>query len=74
MLNELLGWLRYQLPLLLHRPRLLWHRAWVRKDEFHRSLDIDVMAMLQMNEADQRRYMADLMKRRNLAHDRDIAA
>lgn len=69
-LNTLLGWLRYQLPLFLHRPRLLWHRAWVRRDEFHQSLDIDFEAMVRMNKADQQLYMTDLIKRRNMAHER----
>ena len=37
--------------------------AWVRKDEGHNSLNMDM-------EADQRWYIADLIKRRNFANDR----
>jgi len=32
---------------------------------------MDVMAMLDMNEKEQEEYLADLVKRRNIAHDRD---
>ena len=62
----------YQLRLLPHRPRMLWHKLWIRKDEFHHSLDLDVSAMMRMNKADQQKYLTDLMYRRNVAHEIDL--
>jgi len=56
---------------LTTRIKLFWDRLWIRKDEFHKSLNMDVMAMLDMNEKEQEEYLADLVKRRNIAHDRD---
>ena len=66
-------WLRYQARMLKHRPRLWWHRLWIRRDEFHRSLDMDSYAMLDMNEEDSKAYINDLMRRRQIAHERDLA-
>jgi len=43
--------------------RLWWHRLWIRKDEFHRSLDMDCGAMLQMNPKQRQNYMSDLDNR-----------
>ena len=52
---------------------LWWYRLWVREDEFHRSLDMDVAAMLEMNERERKKYLADLVHRREIAHQRDLA-
>ena len=52
---------------------LRWHRLWIRKDEFHRSLDMDGAAMLEMNEQERSKYLADLARRREIAHQRDLA-
>ncbi len=62
--------IRYQLKLLPHRPRMFWHRLWVRKDEFHKSLETDVRALSLMNAGDADRYAAGLARRRKIAHDR----
>lgn len=35
---------------------------------------MDVDAMLRMNRVDQGRYLRDLIRRRNLAHERDLAS
>lgn len=79
LLDRLVIWLSatinaaiYQLKLLPYRPHLWWHKAWIRNDEFDRSLDLDAAAMMRMNKADREKYMADLMRRRNLAHERDL--
>lgn len=60
----------------LHNPfwrvRLLWQRLWVRRDEFHSSLDMDIVAMYNMTEAEREAYIWDLVKRRNIAHERDL--
>lgn len=50
-----------------------WYRLYIRKDESHRSLDMDTEAMLEMNEEDQKKYITDLVRRRVIAHQRDIA-
>ena len=64
-------WVLYQYKLLPHRPRLFWHRLWVRKDEFHVSLHQDVRAMLVMDEEDRTKYINDLCCRRQKAHQRN---
>ena len=51
---------------------LWWHRSWIRKDEFHRSLDMDGTAMLEMNEQERKKYLADLVRRRKIAHQKDF--
>ena len=54
------------------RMRLFWAQMWVRKDEFHRSLDIDMEAMMQMDREQQRQYLERINKRREIAHKRDL--
>lgn len=54
------------------RIRLFWSRLWIRKDEFHQSLDIDAEAMLTMNAKQKDAYMKDLVRRRNIAHQREF--
>lgn len=66
--------LKYQLGLLPYRPRLIWRQLWLRQDEFHSSLDMDVDAMLRMNESDRALYLRELVRRRNAAHERDLAS
>ncbi|MGM0408844.1 MAG: hypothetical protein ACQERU_12740 [Bacteroidota bacterium] len=51
---------------------LWWHRLYIRKDEFHRSLDMDGATMLEMNEQERKKYLADLVRRREIAHQRDL--
>ncbi len=53
---------------------LAWYRLWIRKDEFHRSLSIDPFAMRGMDEHQKSKYITDLLKRRNIAHQRDMQA
>jgi hypothetical protein len=43
---------------------LWWYRLWIRRDEFHSSLNMDLDAMLEMNEKEMERYSKDLIKRR----------
>lgn len=52
---------------------LRWHRLWIRKDEFDKSLNLNVDAMLVMSKKEQERYLNDLAKRRHIAHERDLA-
>jgi hypothetical protein len=52
--------------------KLFWYRLFIRKDVFHPSLDLDVLAMLAMSPEKVRWYVADVMRRRDIAHRRDI--
>jgi len=54
------------------RVRVWWHGLWIRKDEFHHSLDTDFVAMCNMTKLQQERYQRDLVNRRNIAHERDL--
>lgn len=60
----------------LHDPfwriRHWWQRLWIRKDEFHPSLNMDVGVMYNMTENEKTEYLNDLVRRRNIAHERDI--
>ncbi len=49
--------------------RLWWNKLWIRKDEFHPSLNFDGEAYFEMNEEEKQAYMFDLVKRRNIAHE-----
>jgi len=63
---------KYQLSMLRHRPRMFWNKLWVRKDEFHKSLEMDASAMMTMSREDVQKHMDDLVRRRNIAHQRDL--
>lgn len=61
---------------------ILWNRtikakwyAWrqVPQDEFDKSLNLDMKAMLVMNEKQLHKYYADIQRRRKIAHDREFA-
>ena len=54
------------------RIRLLWSHSYIRKDEFHSSLDMDIEALITMNEKQKEKYVMDLVKRRNIARQRDL--
>jgi len=47
------------------------NKLWIRENEFHKSLDMDGRAMSYMNEKEKEKYITDLVKRRNKAHERD---
>ena len=55
------------------RIKLWWYRSFIRKNEFHSSLNMDVEAMMVMNEEELKRYFNDLARRRRIAHNRDFA-
>ncbi len=50
----------------------LWNNLWVRKDEFHRSLIMNDEAMMDMDDKEKRIYRNNLIRRRNIAHERDL--
>ncbi len=47
---------------------LFWHRLWIRKDEFHSSLNLDATLMWDMTKEEQEEYLEDLARRRKKAH------
>lgn len=51
---------------------LWWYRLWVRKDEFHHSLSMDIIAMLYMSQEKREKYKKDLEERRRIAHVRGM--
>lgn len=51
---------------------LWWSRLWIRKDEFHSSLSLDTSAMQEMTKDELAAYLRDIVRRRNIAHDRDL--
>lgn len=61
-------------PIPFWKVRLWWNRLFIRKDEFHHSLEMDVFAMLRMTDREQKDYLRDLVRRRNIAHERDLEA
>ncbi len=79
---ELYVFIRYDFPDSLRnmrrriwnkRIKLWWHRLFVRRNEFHPSLNMDVEAMMVMDEEELERYCEDLAIRRAIAHNRDLA-
>lgn len=50
---------------------LFWQRLWVRSDEFHPSLNINIRAVVYMNKEEEGKYFANLFIRRNIAHRLD---
>ena len=55
------------------RLKLWWYQLFIRKNEFHPSLNTDIEAMLVMNDEELEIYRNDLYRRRVIAHNRDIA-
>lgn len=51
--------------------RLWWQRLWIRRDEFHSSLDTDPQLLQHMCSCEQNKYCEDLVHRRETAHQRD---
>ncbi len=57
---------------LRSRFRWWWARLFVRKDEFHPTLDMNYVCMLGMTEEQKKAYLSDLVRRRQIAHERDL--
>ncbi len=74
MLADLLEKIKYQIKMLKHRPRLFWHKLYIRADEFHKSLDLDVAAMADMNIKDRKLYLRNLSRLRHIAHVRSASS
>lgn len=54
------------------RIRQSWYRLWIRKDEFHRSLDLDADYLMYLDDEQRSEYLKDLVRRREIAHQRDL--
>ncbi len=52
--------------------RLWWHRLWIRKNEFHPSLDSDADYVVCLEHEQRHLYWGDLARRRGIAHQRDL--
>ena len=59
-------------PPLRCRLKVWWQRLWIRRDEFHRTLNADHDALLHMCDCERRRYWADIARRRGIAHERHL--
>ncbi len=53
--------------------KLFWYKLWIRKDEFHSSLDMDIHATMDMDSDQRDKYYKDLVKRRNIAHEKGLS-
>jgi len=51
---------------------LFWDRLWIRKNEFHKSLDFNADLYLKLSPKEREKYDRDLTKRRYIAHERDL--
>ena len=51
---------------------LWWYKLYIRRNEFHKSLNTDIDAMLVMDEDELVAYFNDLYRRRKIAHQREF--
>jgi hypothetical protein len=49
-----------------------WNKLWIRKNEFDKTLDMDSEMMMYMKKTEREKYMVDLVRRRNIAHERGM--
>jgi hypothetical protein len=49
-----------------------WFRFIIKKNEFDSSLDLDHRKMVGKTKEEQNKYMMDLIKKRNLAHELEM--
>jgi len=54
------------------RCKFVWYNLWIRKNEFHKSLNIDSETIYYGSEKFKEKYMKNLLKRRQAAHDGDL--
>ena len=52
--------------------KLFWNRLWIRENEFHKSLNTDIYALMYMNSKQRDKYYTKLAKRRDIAHKQDM--
>ena len=51
--------------------RHFWHTFYVRKNEFHISLETDMEYIMYLNQGEIEEYLRDLIVRRQIAHNRN---
>lgn len=49
-----------------------WFKFLIKEDEFHGSLDLDFKKLVGKSDKEKNKYMADLIMRRQKAHEMDI--
>jgi hypothetical protein len=49
---------------------LWWYRLWIRKDEFHKSLAMDMEAIWDMDDKEMSNYRDDVIRRREIFKER----
>lgn len=69
MFKALDSWMCRSFPWITFR--LWWCRLWIRKNERHISLSMDSEAIQSMDEVHLARYSRDLIRRRQIAHNRE---
>ena len=52
--------------------KILWYRLWIRKDEFHHSLNTKPDLMMDITRDERQQYMENLLIRRCIAHKKDL--
>lgn len=52
--------------------RFRWAKLWVRKDESHPSLSSHAEYALGLTDQDREKYWQDIIRRRKIAHERDL--
>ena len=57
---------------VVHKWNKVWIKVWIRKNEFDKTLDMDSEMMMHMKKDEREKYMVDLVKRRNSAHERGL--
>ncbi|MFM2383607.1 MAG: hypothetical protein RIQ72_179, partial [Candidatus Parcubacteria bacterium] len=60
-------WLCVRLPVSI---RVWWHRLWIRRDEFHPSLNMCIEYACTLSPDKRLAYRKDIVKRRDVAHQR----
>lgn len=51
---------------------LRFYKLWIRDDESHISLSMDLKLMCVLNKKERNKYLKDLYRRRDIAHKRDM--
>jgi hypothetical protein len=62
----------YVTRFITSRIRLFWSRLYIRKDEFDSTLNSDFDALCTMSPKQRERYWKDLVRRRDIAHQREL--
>jgi hypothetical protein len=63
---------KYIFRVLPHIPKHVWNILWIRKDEFHKSLDMHTDLMLSLKERHRKSYIWNLELRRLKSHNKSL--